>query len=197
VNCFFLFSYYFIILKGCWYLERLDANFASRNLASAVHLAFEGLKLWISELLVLVDGSDPETEAVGKELASASSTGTLDEWSGSEIFETRTWTTHILSATVSTFRGVSEEGVTHPHGFEADWAFWNLSSLRVNCEDGGWSFADVTSGDMLSDVFGFDGHGWHSSASGQPVRFGVSASVSANLIASTEGGWHGVKFFGA
>jgi hypothetical protein len=165
-------------------------------LASAVHLAFEGLKLWISELLVGIDGSDPETETVGKELTSTSGTGALDEWSGSEVFEARTWRTHILSATVSTFGGVSEEGVTHPHGVEADWAFWDLSSLRVNSKDGRWSFTDVTSGDVLSDVFGFDGHGWHSSASGQPVRFSVSTSVSADLIASTESSWHGVEFLG-
>lgn len=144
-----------------------------------------------------VDGSDPETETVSKELASTSGTGALNKWSGSEIFEARTWTTHVLSATVSTFGGVSEEGVTHPHGVETDWAFWDLSSLRVDSEDGGWSFADVASGDVLSDVFGVDSHGWHSSAGGKPVGFGVSAGVSADLVTAAEGGWHGVEFFSA
>lgn len=148
-------------------------------------------------MLIGVDGSDPETEAVAKELASTSSTGALDEWSGSEIFETRTWAGHVLSTTVSTFGGVSEEGVTHPHGVETVWAIWDLSSLGMDSDNGRWSFANVTSGDVLSDVFDVDGHHWHGSTSGQPVRFGVSRRVSADVIGTTEGGWHGVEFLGA
>jgi len=166
-------------------------------LISAVDFTFKSLKLWISKLLVGVDSSDPETETVAEELASASSASTFNEWSGSEIFETRTWTGHVLSATVSTFGGVSEEGVTHPHGVETGWAFWDLGGLRVNSNNGGWSFANVTSGDVLSDIGDVDGHHWHSSGSGQPVRFGISAGVSADVVVTAEGGWHGVKFFGA
>jgi hypothetical protein len=138
----FLFHILFLMLYfGCCilnfvifadHLERFDANFASRNLVSAVDFTFKSLKLWISELLIGIDGSNPETEAIAKELASTSSTGTLNEWSGSEIFETRTWASHILSATVSTFGGVSEEGVTHPQGVETGWAIWDLSGLGVN-----------------------------------------------------------------
>jgi hypothetical protein len=196
---FFLVSH-FILFDICVVsslLERFDANFASGNLVSAVDFTFKSLKLWISKLLVGVDSSDPETETVAEELTSASSAGTFNEWSSSKIFETRTWTGHVLSTTVSTFGSVSEEGVTHPHGVETDWAFWNLSGLRVNSNNGGWSFADVTSGDVLSDIGDVDGHHWHSSGSGQPVRFGISAGVSADVVVTAEGGWHGVKFFGA
>jgi hypothetical protein len=150
-------------------LERFNANFASRHLASAVNFAFKGLKLWISELLISVDGSDPETEAVAKELASTSGTSTLDEWSGSEIFETRTWTSHVLSTTISTFGGMSKEGVTHPHGVKTGWAIWNFSGLRVNSDNSRWSFTDVTSGDVFTDVFDVNGHRWHSSTSSQPI----------------------------
>jgi len=96
---------YYLLIND--HLERFDANFASGNLVSTFHLAFKSLKLWISKLLTSVDGSDPETKAVAKELASTSGTGTLDEWSSSEIFETRTWTGHVLSTTISTFGGVS------------------------------------------------------------------------------------------
>jgi hypothetical protein len=172
---FSLFSHFIIVVAFDICLERFDANFASRNLVSTIDLTFKGLKLWISKLLISVDGSDPETKAITEELASTSSTSTLDEWSGSEIFEARTWTGHVLSATVSTFRSVSEERVTHPQGVEASWTIWNLGGLRVYGKDGRWSFTDVTSGDVLSNVFDVNGHHWHSSTSSQPVGFSVSA----------------------
>jgi len=85
---FFLISHFIfdIVLLFFHHLERFDANFASRNLVSAVDFTFKSLKLWISELLVGADSSNPETETVAEELASASSTGTFNEWSSSEVF---------------------------------------------------------------------------------------------------------------
>ena len=123
-------------------------------------------------MLVSADGSNPETETVAEELASASSTGTFNEWSGSEIFETRTWTGHVLSATIGTFSGVSEEGVTHPHGVVAGWAVWDLSSLGVDSDHGAWSLANVASGDVSADVSSLNGHHWNWSVGGQPVAKG-------------------------
>jgi hypothetical protein len=194
---FHILCFIILFLFGTDNLERLDANFASRDLVSAVDFTFKSLKLWISELLVSVDCSDPETEAIAEELASTSGTSALNKWSGSEIFEATTWTGHILSATVSTFRGVSEEGVTHPHGVVTGWAIWDLSSLRVDSDDIGWSFTYVTSRDVLSNVLDIDGHHWHGSTSSQPVGFGVSTRVSADFVVIAEGGWHGIEFLSA
>jgi hypothetical protein len=131
------FSCFHILFSCCYHhLEGFDTNFASGNLVSTVNFSFKSLKLWIGKLLVCVDSSDPETEAVAEELASTSGTSTLDEWSGSEIFKTRAWTGHVLSTAISTFGGVSEEGVTHPHSIETGWTVWDLSSLGVNSKNG-------------------------------------------------------------
>jgi hypothetical protein len=174
-------------------LERFDADLASTDLVSAVDLTLESLELWVSKLLVGVDSSDPETETVGKELASSSGTSALDEWSGSEVLEARAWAGHVLSATLSTLGGVSEEGVTHPHGVVAGWAVWDLSGLGVNSDNGAWSLANVASRDVSADVSSLNGHHWNWSVGGQPVRLGVSAGVSADFVGTAEGSWESAE----
>lgn len=116
--------------------------------------------------MVVTDSSNPDRDTVSKELAGTSGTSALDVWGASVIFQTRTWTGEILSATVSALASVGEEGVSHPHGVVAFWAGWTLVSLTMDCDDVAWSFANVASGDVRFDVFGLDGHCWDWFASG-------------------------------
>lgn len=166
-------------------------------MVSSVESALECLKLWIGKLLVVLDGSHPEGERVGKELASTSRAGALDEWSGSEVLETRAWRGHVLSATVSALGGVSEERVTHPHGVVAAWALWNRSGLRVNSDHVRWSLADVAAGDVWSDGSSVDGHRWDSSRRGQPVALAVSLTVSAHVVVVADTGWESAELLAA
>jgi hypothetical protein len=197
----YLYSFVVIILDFMCVLilclHGLDADLTSGDLVSGTNSALESLQLWVSELLASADSSHPEGETVGKELASASGASALNEWSGSEVFKARAWAKEVLSATVGTFAGVSEEGVTHPHGVVSGWAVWDLSGLRVDGNDGRWSFAYVTSGDVWSDRLGLNGHSWDWLGSSQPVALGVSAGVSADLVDTAEGGWHSAKLLGA
>lgn len=129
-------------------------------------------------------------------MASTSRTGAFDEWGGSEVFQTGAWRHKILSSAAITFRSVLQEGEAHPHGFVVGRAFWNVTGLRVSGKDQRRSFADGTFGDVFFNVFRINGHGrWNRFRSGQPVRFSVSASVSASVISVTEGRWTGVESF--
>lgn len=178
-------------------LHSLSANLASRYLVSAGEFALQGLQLWIRELLTVSDGSHPEAKTVGEELTSASRTSALDVWSGSVVFQARAWAGQVLSAAVCALASVCKEGVTHPQGVVACWAFWRSVGLRVNGKHRAWRFANITSRDVWSNVSSVDSHSWNWLTSCQPVRLAVSRTVSTDLIDTTEGTWQSVELFDA
>lgn len=145
-------------------------------------------------MLVVTNSSDPNRDTVGKELAGTSGTGTFNVWCASVIFQTRTWTGEILATTISTLASVGKEGVSHPHGVVTFRATWTLVGLTVNGDDAARSFANVASGDVRFHVFSLNSHRWDWLTGGQPVRFRVSGTMSADLIGTAESTWHGTEF---
>lgn len=170
-----------------------SANLTSRDSASEV-AALEGFANWFSELLVGVDSGQPEAVSGSKVVASTSAVA-FDEWRTSEGFQTRTWRTKTLSATLGTGTGVHDEGVTHPEGVPVGWAFWDFIILRVDSHDFRFGFADGASRDVFLEVLALDvlhSH-WHTFTSGQPVRVIVSAGNVALFVQVAEHEWHWAK----
>lgn len=166
---------------------------ASRD-SSSEGTGLEGLRDWLAELHVRVDGGQPEGVGRCKVVASTSAVA-FDEWRRSEGLETRTSRLKLLSAALRTGTSVHDKRPTNPHRLPVSWAFWNLLVLRVDSHDSGRGFADGASGDVLLDLGSSDvlhGH-WHLLGSGQPVRVVVSRGNVALLVEVAEHEWHGAE----
>ena len=81
-------------------LGALDAHLTPAH-ARPELTSLQGLWLRLAELIVFLQGGQPETEFVGEIMARATSAVTLDEGRGAEIFETRAGTGERLAATFS------------------------------------------------------------------------------------------------
>lgn len=148
------------------------------------------LTLWNRKLLSFFNGGKPEAEFVGKEVASSSSTVTFDEWSCSEIFQTRARWTQWLTTAFSTSASVHGKRVANPQRAPSSWTVWNLNWLRMNRNNIGWSFAYATSADVWLNFAFWYGHHRKCCASSQPIRLVVSRGIVANVIEVTEEEWH-------
>ncbi len=70
---------------------------------------FQGFFLGCRELFAVVDDRQPKAESVGEIVARATLAVTFDEWSGSEVFQTRTGTSQCLAAAFSTGCGMLQK----------------------------------------------------------------------------------------
>lgn len=83
------------------YLCVLDADLTTTNSRPQTS-CFQSLTLRRLELIWLFDGCKPETELVGKVVACSTRSITFNEWSGSEVFKTWSWTCKWLPTSLST-----------------------------------------------------------------------------------------------
>jgi len=81
------------------------------------------------ELLVLLDGGQPEAVLVGEEVARAARPAALDEGRGAEVLQARAGAGQGLAAAARTRRRVHGEAVPDPHAVPAPWAGRDLQRL--------------------------------------------------------------------
>lgn len=101
------------------------------------------------ELLIIVDGSQPEAELVGKIVARASGAVALDEGSGAEVFQAGTGGGQGLATAFSSGSGVHGEGIANPETVPPGGAVRNLDGLRVDRDDVGRRLANSAPGRIM------------------------------------------------
>lgn len=121
-----------------------DADLAAAD-AGAQIAGLERFLFGRAELVLQLDGGQPEAELVGEVVAGAARAVALDEGSRAEVLQARAGAGQRLTAALRSRRCVHDKTVSHPETAPAFWTVWYFNTLTVNGYHIGRRFTHNTS----------------------------------------------------